>query len=148
MQHTDCFLLCYYHKSMSHSSELHPLLLTALVFSPGLLLAALGIPLMLGRVPPNQFYGVRVASAISDPRVWYPINKRGGRDLLLIGVAYTLLGVGVALAFRDRVPTYVILIASMLLTVAVLLDTFILASASDKLAEDLRSSSPTRRRSS
>lgn len=133
---------------MNSSSEINSLSLIALTFSPGPLLVVLGIPLMLGRVPPNQFYGVRVESAISDPKVWYPINKRGGRDLLLIGLAYTLLGVGVALFAGERVPTFVILVSSMLLAVAVLLDTFYLATASDKLAEQLKSAPTNRRRSS
>lgn len=123
-------------------------MLIALTYSPGPLLVALALPLMLGRVPPNQFYGVRVESAIFDPRVWYPINKRGGRDMLLIGLGYTLLGVGVGLFAGERVPTFVILVSSMLLAVAVLLDTFFLASASDKLAQQLRSATTTGRRSS
>ena len=52
----------------------------------GLLIAALAIPLALGNVPPNPWYGVRVRATRKDPRVWYYVNTRSGRDQISVGV--------------------------------------------------------------
>jgi uncharacterized membrane protein len=57
----------------------------------GLLLIATGIPLLLRRVRPNGIYGVRLPATLADETVWYEINARGGRDLILIGVLYLML---------------------------------------------------------
>jgi hypothetical protein len=56
----------------------------------GLLLVLLAIPLLLRRVPPNAWYGVRVAATFADPWVWYEANALSGRDLLIAGIAQCL----------------------------------------------------------
>lgn len=52
----------------------------------GLLIAGLGIPLWLRRIPPNHLYGFRSRATLSDETVWYTANARGGRDFVVIGV--------------------------------------------------------------
>jgi uncharacterized membrane protein len=52
----------------------------------GGLLVVLGVPLLLGKVPPNGFYGVRLRATFEDPRVWYETNRKGGLGFLLVGV--------------------------------------------------------------
>ena len=70
----------------------------------GLLLIALAVPLVRRKVPPNGWYGVRVAATFADDWVWYEANARSGRDLLIIGVAQVALAVLLALV---AVPEYV-----------------------------------------
>lgn len=48
-----------------------------------LLMAALAIPMALGKVPPNAFYGFRTPKTLSSPTIWYPANRVGGRYMLI-----------------------------------------------------------------
>jgi uncharacterized membrane protein len=52
----------------------------------GLLFIGLSIPLLLGRVPPNHFYGCRTARTLSDPKIWDEANRASGKDFLISGV--------------------------------------------------------------
>lgn len=70
--------------------------LAAFGFS-GLLMIALGVPLVRRRVGPNALYGVRFRDTLADERVWYDVNEAGGRDLVRLG-AIQLAG-GLPLAF-------------------------------------------------
>jgi uncharacterized membrane protein YfcA len=38
-------------------------------------------------VPPNRWYGFRVAKTFSDERIWYAANRVMGYDLLIAGLA-------------------------------------------------------------
>jgi uncharacterized membrane protein len=57
----------------------------------GLLLALLAIPMLLRRVPPNPFYGLRVPSTYADEWVWYEANALAGRDMVALGVLLFVL---------------------------------------------------------
>ncbi len=59
----------------------------------GLLVGILSIPLLLGWVPRNRFYGIRVPAAFASDENWYAINAFGARRLLLFAAAVSLLGV-------------------------------------------------------
>ncbi len=65
----------------------------------GLLLAALSVPLILGKIGPNPLYGFRVKKTLEDPAVWYPVNAYAARRLLVAGLA-----VSVAAAVLFLVP--------------------------------------------
>ena len=52
----------------------------------GLLLAALSIPLMMGKIGPNPWYGFRVKRTLSDPVVWYAVNAYSAKRLLAVGI--------------------------------------------------------------
>lgn len=53
----------------------------ALTFTAvGVLFICLGIPLFLGRVRPNWWYGCRTKKTLSDVKVWYAVNRVTGRD--------------------------------------------------------------------
>ena len=54
-------------------------------FGVGLLVAALALPMMYDKIPPNGFYGFRTPRTLSDPNVWYPANRVAGRNLALAG---------------------------------------------------------------
>ena len=56
----------------------------------GLLLAVLSIPLILGKIGPNPWYGFRVKKTLSDPAVWYPANAYAGKRLLIVGLIGSL----------------------------------------------------------
>ena len=87
----------------------------------GLLFIGISIPLILGRVPPNSFYGCRTTKTLSDPEIWYEANRISGKDFLISGVL-TLVAALVMLAFgRGMNPDHVVitLLAVLLLSVAV-----------------------------
>ncbi len=56
----------------------------------GLLLAALSIPLILGKIGPNPWYGFRVKKTLNNPAVWYPANAYAAKRLLLVGLVSSL----------------------------------------------------------
>ncbi len=71
-------------------------LLATSIFT-GVLFIAIAIPLILRRVPPNSWYGLRVPATFSDETVWYEANVRTAKDILMLGVI--VIAVGVALYY-------------------------------------------------
>ena len=61
-------------------------LLLVVYVASGLLLAALAVPMILGRVTPNWAYGFRVRKTLDNPEIWYKANRYAGRWLLASGV--------------------------------------------------------------
>ena len=53
----------------------------------GILLAALSIPLILGHVPPNHWYGFRASKTLSSAKLWRAANHYAGWCLLATGAA-------------------------------------------------------------
>jgi hypothetical protein len=74
-----------------------------------------GWPLATRRVPPNKWYGVRVAATLSDRAIWYEANAITGLDLIRLGVV--LLVVSLALQFVPGLPElgYVVICLALLL---------------------------------
>lgn len=64
------------------------LFLVSAVF--GALLILLGLPLALGKVRPNRFYGFRTLKTLSEEWYWYSANRYAGRAVTAAGLA-TLL---------------------------------------------------------
>ena len=60
----------------------------------GLVLAGVCVPLILGRIPPNGWYGFRVRKTIEYPEIWYPVNKYSGERLLLASLVLVVAAVG------------------------------------------------------
>jgi SdpI/YfhL protein family len=58
----------------------------------GVLVAALGIPMIGRKIPPNSWYGFRVSKTLNDPKVWYDANEFSGRCLFGLGVVMSLAG--------------------------------------------------------
>jgi uncharacterized membrane protein len=73
--------------------------LMILFTSSGLLLAAISVPLILGKIGPNPLYGFRVKKTLEDPAVWYPVNAYAAKRLLIIG-----LGISVSAPLLFFVP--------------------------------------------
>ena len=68
----------------------------------GLGSALIGWPLARRRIAPNRWYGVRVASTLSSPAIWYEANAVCGDGLVRMGLV--LLVVGIALRFVPGLP--------------------------------------------
>jgi uncharacterized membrane protein len=71
-------------------------LTTVVLVSAGALLAVLGVPLVLRRVPPNSWYGLRIRRTMESEVVWYDANEAVGRDLIVFGSVFA----ATALLFR------------------------------------------------
>jgi uncharacterized membrane protein len=70
-----------------------------LLASAPLLILAISVPLALGWVDPNPFYGVRTAATQASDAAWYRANTASG----LVGICSGLVGLGVnMLAVRSQ----------------------------------------------
>jgi uncharacterized membrane protein len=68
------------------------------------LIAVLGVPLILRKVPPNALYGFRTPRTLSSPDIWYPANAFSGAAML---VAAIIVGIATWLSppgFPEWVP--------------------------------------------
>jgi uncharacterized membrane protein len=99
----------------------------------GLLLIAAGIPLWLRRVPRNALYGVRFASTLWDDRIWYEINARCGRYLVVIGAGYLALLAAALLFGRSWSMPFRLLAPTVALVVALIVNTILLSRAGSRL---------------
>ena len=86
-----------------------PILYSLLFAGVGLLFIALSVPLIQERVPPNSTYGFRTAKSLSDPKIWYEINRISGVDLLLAGVLITLGSVAMLFLGQHLHPNQVVI---------------------------------------
>jgi uncharacterized membrane protein len=57
-------------------------------FIPASLILVLSLPLILGLIPRNRFYGVRTSKTLSNDSIWYRANKFGGWALLVSSAIY------------------------------------------------------------
>lgn len=70
------------------------MLILEIVFAAvGLLIAALGVPLMRRRVKRNGWYGLRTPATLQSKRVWYEANAKSGRDMVVLGLLLFALAV-------------------------------------------------------
>jgi uncharacterized membrane protein len=61
--------------------------LSLVLAGTSLLIGLLGIPLILGKVKPNAFYGLRTAKTLASPSVWYAANRQAGWAAFVGGCA-------------------------------------------------------------
>jgi len=59
---------------------------------PSIIILVISLPLVLGWIPRNRFYGVRTRKTLSDNRLWYTSNRFGGwlfivSSLIYLGIA-------------------------------------------------------------
>ncbi len=69
----------------------------------GLVGVALGLAMVLGKVKPNTWYGVRTPASLASDDAWYRINRVGGRWLIVLCSLTMLSGVA-AWWLSGRVP--------------------------------------------
>jgi uncharacterized membrane protein len=86
----------------------------------GLLFVGLSIPLIQGKIPPNRFYGFRTPKTLSDPKIWYEINRISGNDLFVAGALITITSLTMLVFGQRWEPRSVVvtLLAVMLLSLA------------------------------
>lgn len=61
----------------------------------GVIYIGVGIPLLLGRIPPNAWYGCRTQKTLSSEEIWYSVNRVTGRYMIISGIAVILSAFGV-----------------------------------------------------
>ena len=86
-----------------------PWFLTALNIGTGLLLVAIGLPLMRRRVPPNTWYGARMPSTLASEPIWYAVNAQCGRDMMWLGVVTVALATLEALVVPPQYGGFAVL---------------------------------------
>ncbi len=57
-----------------------------------LLIIGTALPLVLGRIPMNQWYGVRFEKSFVSDEAWYAINRYGGRQIIYSVLPLVALG--------------------------------------------------------
>jgi len=67
----------------------------------GISFIGISIPLILQKIPPNQWYGWRTKKSLSNKEIWYEINRYGGKDLFAAGLVASV-GALVLLIFRTE----------------------------------------------
>ena len=92
----------------------------------GLVLAAISVPLILGKIPPNGLYGFRVKKTMENPDIWYPVNAYGGKWLLVASLCMVSAAVGFAFIPGIAVDVYsnIILLVWVIIFTIVLVATF------------------------
>lgn len=55
---------------------------------PSFIFLLISIPLVLGRIPRNRFYGIRTKKTLSHERVWLAVNRLGGRLIIASSLIY------------------------------------------------------------
>lgn len=63
----------------------------------GVLVIGVSIPLLLGKVRMNRWYGTRLPAAYKSEAHWYRINRYGAMQMIAYGVVLALLGVFILL---------------------------------------------------
>ena len=84
----------------------------------GLLFIILGIPLSLDKIAPNGFYGFRTSKTLSDPKIWYAVNRIAGIDLCIAGVVIILGSLLFKIMLRSYSPQTLVYANLALLIVA------------------------------
>lgn len=80
-----------------------------------LLMMAFGVPLWLGKIPPNAITGFRVAATLNDPKLWYLVNATMGREMFALGFVLLLLTWIVHFSVPDRqVPAAALALVAVL----------------------------------
>jgi hypothetical protein len=84
-------------------------------FMPPLTIIVISLPLVLGLIPRNGFYGIRVREAFASDANWYAINRLG--SIALIGACLVWMA---AAAYAPRRFVKPVGIAAVVLTLAAL----------------------------
>jgi hypothetical protein len=72
-------------------------------FFPAAVILLVSIPLILGLIPRNWIYGIRIGKTLSDDRTWYAANRFGGWTLL--GASAFYLGVAMIFPYSTSAGT-------------------------------------------
>ena len=59
----------------------------------GILFVILAIPLLLGRIGMNHYYGMRISKAFASKENWYEINRYGAKQWIISSFLTILVGI-------------------------------------------------------
>lgn len=59
--------------------------------SSAVITIGLGIPLKNRKIKPNWFYGFRTPATLKDEALWFDVNEKTGKDLVVIGNILAML---------------------------------------------------------
>jgi len=59
----------------------------------GLIIALCATPLIMNKIRPNHFYGIRIAKAFRSKKLWYQINHTGGKILAIYGIIMNVVSI-------------------------------------------------------
>jgi hypothetical protein len=59
----------------------------------GLLLIALSVPLLRGKIKRNPFYGVRLRQSMQSDEAWYAINRYWAKRMIAWGIPLVIVGI-------------------------------------------------------
>lgn len=85
-----------------------------------LLTIGLAIPMILGKVPPNHWYGFRIPLTVDNPEIWYPANRYAGW-LLVGGGIIDMAGTGLFALIPGISENECLILVTILLMVILLL---------------------------
>ena len=86
----------------------------------GVLFVLLSIPLMLEKIPLNGLYGFRTENTLSDPEIWYRVNKDFGYKFAYAGVISIVCNIILFLYSDILNINYIIIIGILSLIVPLL----------------------------
>lgn len=61
--------------------------------SISILIIGISLPLVMGKIPMNQIYGIRFKKSFESEESWYKINHYGGKQLIIWSIALFTFGV-------------------------------------------------------
>ena len=71
------------------------------------------IPMALGKVKPNRFYGFRTPKTLSSPAMWYPANRACGQYMIIASAVSLVFNLSYWLPHRDLpIPALVLPMAA------------------------------------
>jgi hypothetical protein len=108
----------------------------------GVFIVLIAIPLARRRIPPNRWYGFRVAATLADREVWFATNAQAGRDMIYWGVFLIFLALALPL-LTPVVEVQLLLYAVILVTGSIIITVRGLRLASRLLAERQRFEKPS-----
>lgn len=66
----------------------------------GVIMICMAVPLAMGRVKPNRWYGFRTPKTMENEDIWYRANRYAGRAMILSAVAMILLASFIILLYQ------------------------------------------------
>jgi hypothetical protein len=83
----------------------------------GVLFVLIGMPLARQRVSRNFWYGFRIRTTLRDDGIWYPVNERSGRHLIVLGSSLILVALMGLFFIGDDGTQRDLLILSLAITI-------------------------------
>ncbi|MEN8193816.1 MAG: SdpI family protein [Bacteroidota bacterium] len=91
-------------------------------FLVGLLFIFISLPLIKRKIKINHWYGIRLPQTMKDERIWYEVNARSGKHLLILGIIICLLSILFYLG-----DFFTLIVTTVLFTIIVLVGVIIIA---------------------